>query len=368
MSTLLTIGDLSKLLATLRSEGFRTVGPVARDGAVTYADIETAEDLPRGLVDEQEPGGYRLRSEGDALFDALPGQASWKQVLFPAHEPLWHAEKVDGNLRFTERLPKGTRMALVGARPCELAAISIQDRVFLEGQAIEPRYSLRRQDVFIVAVECGRAAPTCFCTSFGTGPRVGAGSPADIVVTEIPGTGFVARGESVPGQVLIDSLGARPATVPEIEAAVDRVASTAHSIRRHLPTAQLQSRLRAARGQDVWDELEERCLACGNCTAVCPTCFCSSAVDGSSLDGTTANRDRVWASCFTLDFSYMTGHTVRTSVAARYRQWITHKLSTWVDQFDSFGCVGCGRCITWCPVGIDIVAEATRPTKEAQHA
>lgn len=368
MSTLLTAKDLSHLLAALRSEGFRTLGPVARDGAITYSDIETADDLPQGLVDEQEPGGYRLRREGVAHFDALPGQKSWKQVLFPAREPLWHAETIDGSLRFTERLPVDTRLALIGARPCELAAITIQDRVFLEGEAIEHRYSLRRQDIFIVAVECGRAAPTCFCTSFDTGPRIGIDSPADIVLTELPATGFVARAGSGHGQGLLDSLGARPATVPEMEAAVERVAATADSIRRHLRTDQLQSRLRAARDQDVWSELEERCLACGNCTAVCPTCFCSSAVDGSSLDGATADRERVWASCFTLDFSYMTGHTVRTSVAARYRQWITHKLSTWVDQFDAYGCVGCGRCITWCPVGIDIVAEATRLTKEAQHA
>lgn len=344
------------------------MGPVARDGAITYADIATADDLPRGLVDEQGPGSYRLRQDGVALFDALPGQATWKQVLFPAREPLWHAEPSEGSLRFTERTPTDTRVAIIGARSCELAAITIQDRVFLGGEEIEPRYSRRRRDIFIVAVECGRAAPTCFCTSFDTGPGVGAGSPADVILTELPVVGFVTRAGSERGQALIDSLGVRAATMAEVEAATARVAATAAAIDRHLPTADLQAGLRAVAGRDVWGELEQRCLACGNCTAVCPTCFCSSAVDGASLDGMNADRERVWASCFTLDFSYMAGHTVRTSVAARYRQWITHKLSTWVDQFDSYGCVGCGRCITWCPVGIDIVAEATRLTKEVQHA
>ncbi len=368
MSFLLTTEDLSRLLLALRSDGYRTLGPVARDDVITYAEIITADDLPKGLVDEQAPGRYRLVEGGGGHFDALPGQASWKQVLFPSHEPLWHAETVDGTLRFTERRPEDTKLALIGARACELAAIAIQDTVFLEGVATEPRYATRRHDIFVMAVECGRAAPTCFCTSLGTGPRIDPGSSADIVISELPGTGFVVRPESARGRSLVESLGVRPATVPEMAAAVERVSATADSIQRRLDPTDLPASLRAAAGRDVWGDLEQRCLACGNCTAVCPTCFCASAVDSASLDGATAARERVWASCFTFDYSYMASHTVRTSVGARYRQWITHKLSTWVDQFGTSGCVGCGRCITWCPVGIDIVAEATRITEEVHSA
>ncbi len=365
---MLTVDALSRLLDALRSTGYRTLGPTVRDGVIAYSEITTADDLPHGVVDDQGPGHYRLLPADAGYFDALPGQASWKEVLFPPLESLWTAETVDGVLRFTERSPRDTKVALVGARACELAAIAVQDAVFVDGPAPEPRYARRRSDIFVVAVECGRAAPTCFCTSVGTGPRVNPGTSADIVLTELPGTGFVTRPDTARGRAVIESLGVRPATVPEMEEAVDRVAATASSITRRLDTEGLQASLREAAGLDAWGDLEQRCLACGNCTAVCPTCFCSSAVDTASLDGAVAGRSREWASCFTLDYSYMAGHRVRTSVGARYRHWITHKLSTWIDQFGMLGCVGCGRCITWCPVGIDIVAEAARVRKVAQSA
>lgn len=363
VSSLLTVEDFSRLLIALRSSGYRLLGPVPRDGTISYAEITSVDDLPRGVVDVQGPGSYRLVEGGDGFFDALPGDATWKQALFPAHEPLWEATTIEGVLTFREVLPTDTKAALIGARACELAAIAIQDSVFIGG-VTEPRYARRRNDVFIVAVECGRAASTCFCASLGTGPRIDPGSNADVILTELPEVGFIARGESERGRSLLSDLGVRAATVPEMEAAVDRVAATAGSITRHLDTEGLREALRSAAASPVWNDLKKRCLACGNCTAVCPTCFCSSAVDTAALDGSTAARERVWASCFTHDYSYMASHTVRMSVGARYRHWITHKFSTWYDQFGISGCVGCGRCITWCPVGIDIVAEAARIWEE----
>ncbi|KAB2855001.1 MAG: sulfite reductase subunit A, partial [Bauldia sp.] len=106
-----------------------------------------------------------------------------------------------------------------------------------------------------------------------------------------------------------------------------------------------------------WDEVSERCLTCGNCTMVCPTCFCTTVEDSTDLTGAEADRTRRWDSCFTIDFSYVHGGSVRASARSRYRQWMTHKLATWIDQFGTSGCVGCGRCITWCPVAIDITEE-----------
>ena len=98
-------------------------------------------------------------------------------------------------------------------------------------------------------------------------------------------------------------------------------------------------------------------MACGNCTLVCPTCFCATVQDTTDVSG-TVERDREWASCFDVEHSYLHGGSVRETTRARYRQWMTHKLSTWWDQFGTSGCVGCGRCVTWCPVGIDITEEA----------
>jgi ferredoxin len=127
---------------------------------------------------------------------------------------------------------------------------------------------------------------------------------------------------------------------------------------RHLETDGLPELLKDQLEHPQWDDIAKRCLACANCTMVCPTCFCSTVEDITDLTGEHAERWRRWDSCFSTDFTKIAGGNIRMSTKTRYRQWMTHKLSNWLDQFGTFGCVGCGRCITWCPAGIDITAEA----------
>ena len=134
---------------------------------------------------------------------------------------------------------------------------------------------------------------------------------------------------------------------------------------RRLETAGLPELLARSLESPRWRMIATRCLACANCTMVCPTCFCYNVGDGSDLSRRRAERWRLWGSCFTLEFSYLGAHAVRTEISSRYRQWMTHKLSWWHEQFGVSGCVGCGRCITWCPVGIDITAEAEALRTEA---
>ena len=106
-----------------------------------------------------------------------------------------------------------------------------------------------------------------------------------------------------------------------------------------------------------WDEVADRCLSCGNCTMVCPTCFCHHEKETIALDTSSSEHTREWDSCFSSGHSYIHGKVVRDETKYRYRQWLTHKVATWWEQFDTSGCVGCGRCISWCPVGIDITEE-----------
>ncbi|MEU5265530.1 4Fe-4S dicluster domain-containing protein [Amycolatopsis sp. NPDC021455] len=127
-----------------------------------------------------------------------------------------------------------------------------------------------------------------------------------------------------------------------------------------MPAADLPSVIRESRKSPLWEEVASRCLTCANCTMVCPTCFCTTTEDVTDLSGEHAERHQRWASCFELDFSYVHGGSVRTSGASRYRQWFSHKLGTWHEQFGTSGCVGCGRCIAWCPAGIDITEEAAK--------
>ncbi len=364
-------GALDQLLGAIRRRGFRLVGPVIKDGAICYDDITSAADLPAGWTDEQDAGTYRLRQRDDgALFGYNVGPHSWKKYLFPPHARLLPLEQ-----------PPAEPFAFIGVRACELNAIAIQDRVFLGGQHKDPHYEARRDRAFIVAVNCGQAGGTCFCASMDAGPRATSGY--DIALTELLGAGaeraksgedgkdhrFLAEAGTARGAEVLAEVQVLPAGDPDIGAARAVTEHAAASMGRAMPELDLRTLLTDNYDHPRWDDVAARCLSCANCTMVCPTCFCFSVEDVSSLSGGDPagrpgperpdgpERHRSWDSCFTMDHSYLHGGPVRVSTRSRYRQWLTHKLATWADQFGTPGCVGCGRCITWCPAGIDITEE-----------
>ncbi len=352
--------ELGRLLAALSAQDFRLIGPHQRDGAITYAEITGVTDLPAGWTDEQAPGHYRLnRREDQALFAYAVGPHSWKQELFPARQPVWRAQQQGDD--FTIELEEVLRekRAFIGVRACELAAMAIQDRVFTGGIAVDSAYAARRQDVFIVAVHCTHPAATCFCTSMNSGPRCAHGF--DIALTELIEDGvprYVLEVGSPAGQDLIAPLQLAPAAAESVQSADTAIAGAAARISRSLDTDGIKELLYTNAEHPRWDAIAERCVSCGNCTMVCPTCFCSSVEDTTSLDGLSAERTRQWASCFDPEFTHLAGAgPSRSSTPSRYRHWLTHKLASWQDQFGSSGCVGCGRCITWCPPGIDLTEE-----------
>ncbi len=364
-------GTLDDLVQALKERGHRVVGPTVRDGAIVYDDLESADDLPRGVTDVQEPGGYRLAGrDDDARFAYASSPHSWKQFLFPASTRLFRSRRSADGVEFEQPEPPAKPLALVGVRPCDLQAIAVQDRVFLEGAHVDRDYASRRGGAFVVAVECGYPAATCFCTSFGTGPA--ADGAFDLALTELfdGGHRFLVRAGSERGADLLAALPGRPAGDADLRAAADVVQHAADAMQRSVDTDGLQELLARTRESSRWDDVATRCLTCANCTLVCPTCFCSSAEDVTSLDGSESERVRRWDTCFSIDHSYIHGGAVRPSSRARYRQWLTHKFGTWIDQFGTSGCVGCGRCIAWCPVGIDVTEElaALRAAEEVSHA
>jgi len=350
--------DFPAFLRAIQEAGYRVVGPTVRDAAIVYGDIHQESDLPIGWTDRQEAGTYRLERRSDnALFGYNLGPHSWKKYLYPAHERLWTAKATNGSFTVTTEPVEGPPYAFLGMRACELAAVAVQDKVF-DGVVHDSGYHARRVAALRIAVQCGQAAPTCFCVSMGTGPGVTAGF--DLSLTELLGPGrheFLVEVGTDKGGAILDRVPTRPAPGAAEEEARALVGRTAASMHRHLDTGGIRDLLLGNPEHPRWQNVAERCLACTNCTMACPTCFCSSNEEVPDLSGSQVERWRRWDSCFNSGFSELHHAPVRKSTQARYRQWLTHKLASWYDQFDSSGCVGCGRCITWCPVGIDLTEE-----------
>ena len=363
--------DFQWIIGKLLRHGYRVIGPTVRDGAIVYDSIAHLDNLPVGWTDRQDAGQYRLEQRADAaLFGYAVGPHSWKRFLHPPVERLWQARRESAGFAIIEDEAAAEPLAFIGVRACVLRAIAIQDQVFRLGRYLDKSYKIRREHAFIVAVNCGQAGGTCFCASMDAGPKVDAGF--DLSLTELVEKDrhlFVMEVGTAAGADMVKGLPGRFATEEEIDAAEQVVARTKAQMGRRLDTSGLKELLQANPDHPRWDEVAERCLTCGNCTNVCPTCFCTTVDDTTDLSGATAERVRRWDSCFTLDFSYIHGGNVRSSARSRYRQWMTHKLAHWIDQFGSSGCVGCGRCISWCPVGIDITEEAAaiRATAEPQR-
>ena len=348
---------LQNLLDELTARGFETLGPVLRDGAVTLEKVRCIEDLPVGWRDVQSPGRYRVEATGsERVFGVLHGHSGLKRLTFAPREELLQIETEGVGRPFVAHptLPAPERIAVLGVRACDLAALHIQDRVFLHDRYPDPYYASRRKGLLLIAVSCTHSVSTCFCTSMGTGPQAEIGF--DLALTELEG-GFVARSGSDAGRELLEALphGVAPAErLLEERRALDACAA---GMERQLQTSDFPDLLYDNLDHPRWDDVAERCLACGNCTMVCPTCFCHDEHDEPMLDGKGAIRVREWDSCFSRDHAQIHGINFRPRIRDRYRQWLVHKLASWIDQFGSSGCVGCGRCITWCPVGIDLTEE-----------
>jgi ferredoxin len=368
--SILPASELDRLITALARRDYEVIGPVLRDGAIVYDQVERANDLPAGWTDEQDAGRYRVqRREDGALFGYAVGPRSWKNYLHPSNIRLWSAERENGSFRILGQNHRpAKRYAFLGVRSCDLAAIGVQDRVLLGRRYQDPAYAARRDGVFIIAIQCTHAVSTCFCASMQTGPHVQSGY--DLALTELIGDGehrFVVQTGSEAGREILAELKHDEASDEDLRLAQAGVDSAAAAQVRHLDTTNIRELLYDNFEHPRWDNVAERCLACTNCTLVCPTCFCTTVEDTTDINGNSAERWRRLDSCFTMDFSYIHGGSVRASHKGRYRQWMTHKLASWIDQFGTSRCVGCGRCVAWCPVGIDITEEVAAIRRKEQN-
>jgi len=348
---------VDSLITSLRTEGYRVIGPVVRNGAIVHREIHSVEELPIGWHDEQRPGSYRLvQGDDGALFGWAVGPESFKQSVFPSQSIVWRGRRDGKDVVVEEPADDAPPEAFFGARPCEVAALDVLGGVLAGSASPDPVFGRRRGAALVVAVECGAPAATCFCTSMGSGPAAGANY--DLALTELAGPDrrFLVAVGSERGAALLAAVPSRPANPDDLRDRDEVIGTATAAIGRTLDAAAVPQLLARNLEHPRWDDVASRCLACGNCTLVCPTCFCAAVEQTTDLTGGITETRR-WDSCFDLAHSYLHGGSVRVSTRSRYRQWMTHKLSTWVDQFGNSGCIGCGRCITWCPVGIDITEE-----------
>ncbi len=339
-------GVLEDILINLRNQGYEAVGPTVKDGSVVYSPLASMQDLPRGYTSEQDPH-------------------TWKQFFFPPRSELsvFQRDAQRPNRWTVEpRQVRPPAYALIGVRPCEVAAIQIQDRVFLRDDVKDPIYRSRRERAFIMVANCTHPGGTCFCVSMDSGPKAKEGF--DLSVTELEDMFLVGIGSET-GRMVVADLAWEPASAFLVQAAQRRLDAAQAQMGRSLSNVQkISEKLLMRLDHPRYDDVAERCISCGNCTQVCPTCFCWDVQEINQLDGKLVRRERVWDSCFNPEYSYVFGGNSRPSTRVRYRQWITHKLASWKQQFGTLGCVGCGRCITWCPAKIDITVEAEALVKE----
>ena len=346
----------STLLSELRLRGIHCVGPQVENDCIVYKSLDQVPALPTGIEIEQAAGRYTIHYTGTPRsFAWANGPQALKPILFAPRETLWSCQKdLQGSLEFLHSQADVHPTAVIGVRACDLAALALLDQHFLYGKHPDPWYRSRRQALLIIAVNCTHPSATCFCHSTGDGPEVR--GPYDVLLDELE-DGYIVRSGSTVGNELINSLPLQAVTREQKKLVEAQNTQAIKQQTRSLPSKNLYQSLFERLNHPHWQTVADRCLSCGNCTSVCPTCFCYHEIDEPTLDGSESKHVREWDSCFTQGHSYIHGYTVRTDTRLRYRQWLTHKLGSWHEQYGRSGCVGCGRCITWCPVGIDLTEE-----------
>ncbi len=307
--------------------GRRVVGPVETRGRVSFRPIASGSEVTMN-------------------FDR--GSESPKSAVIPRLETLISTR--EGDDRAVENLPPDEQVVLLGARPCDARAFLFLDRVFLEGGQSDPYYARRRKAVLVVTLGCPYPRETCFCLETGGSPLSTEGS--DVRMLDL-GEAYLISGVTPRGDVLLEEMGLEEAGEDHLRRAAELEAAFSGSTRKPWNLSGLGGGLISSFGDALWGELTEKCVSCGVCAFVCPTCHCFDIIDEEG-PGLLA-RSRVWDTCQFPGFTAQaSGFNPRPTFKERYRQRILHKFSYCLDRYGMPGCVGCGRCVESCPVNLDI--------------
>ncbi len=335
--------ELKTLFDQIKSRDYNIIGPKLENSAVRLKNLSDFAEIPYGFGDEQAPGRYRVAENGGAFRN---GPDSPKMLLYPP-ELLLFTVKPDLDIEYPSYEFK--RTALFGIKPCDLAAIKIMDDV--QGTLGDQYYTRMREKLLLVVENCTEPGETCFCSTMGTGPFATRGF--DISYTRLEEDLVLFQPGSDLGVELLSELSLEPASDEVVDRFRAVMTEASKKARAEFSLENLPEILEIGVEAETYRKIAEKCLGCANCNMVCPTCFCFDIVDEPELDG-SAKRIRIWDGCHSYSYGQVAGGHFRKSLHARYRHWVLHKFVYWIRQFGAFGCVGCGRCITWCPAGIDI--------------
>ena len=353
-------GAISKLVQNLRSQGYTVVGPSLCEGVIRLKEITELGDLASGVLDVQAPGSYSIAGESPLFFSSVNGPDSAKNFLHPPEVVLTKLIEGSRGVEQTSAFHSDKKYAFFGLRPCDLRAVEIMDGAMMSPGYEDPVYSTLRNGSIFVVVNCTRAGGNCFCATMGTGPEASSGY--DMAITELPDRLLIDVPEG--SKKLLEGVKVSPASEDDVRVGKEMIDRARTQMGRRFEAEQVSKLMYAGMDSHVWKETADRCLACGNCAMVCPTCFCNVVQDRTDITDGSVSRVRMWDSCLSKDFVYSAGGNPRQERSARYRQFVMHKFAYWRDQFGPYGCVGCGRCVTWCPVGIDITQTVNRILKD----
>lgn len=304
-------------------------------------------------VDTNAGAKYEEWAEGKQLSGALNTVRSAKDFFFPQTENLMDFKVEGKNIEIIDTRSESEDFVIFGVRACDVKSFEILDRVFL-APPVDTYYHNRRAHGLIMSMACTRPSETCFCGTFG----IDAASPEGDIVCHKTDDALYMDAKTEKGEKLMAALA--DLTEEADTAAVDAQKDMIHERLQKLPLAGLKADAfgdgKTSEFFDApeWKELSETCLGCGTCTFVCPTCQCYDIKDFNTGHG--VKRFRCWDSCMYSDFTKMAHGNPRTSQLERFRQRFMHKLVYYPTNNDGlFSCVGCGRCISKCPINMNIV-------------